>query len=245
MLRWDASPLEALLLDLDDTLLDNRAGLAAAKDRLAALLALRLGDVEPGRVRARFDAASSWFWSDDARHRWGRLDMLAARRAIVVRTLGELGRPEPALAAEAAAFYSELRDRSHVLFEGALDALARLRARTPRLGLVTNGAAAAQRAKIERFDLAGYFDVIVVEGEFGAGKPDARVFAHASAALGADPSRALMAGDDYACDVLGAQRAGLHAVWIDRDGRPAPPHRPPRPHRTLPSVVDLADALEG
>jgi putative hydrolase of the HAD superfamily len=108
---------------------------------------------------------------------------------------------------------------------------------------VTNGAAAAQRAKIERWGLAEYFDVVAIEGEVGAGKPDARHFGHALDALGVDPAATLMAGDNYACDVLGALHLGLHAVWIDREGRPAPPAAPPRPHRTLPSFVALVDAL--
>ena len=36
-----------------------------------------------------------------------------------------------------------------------------------------------QRDKIERHRLAGFFDVIVIEGEFGAGKPDEVVYRHA------------------------------------------------------------------
>jgi putative hydrolase of the HAD superfamily len=243
VLVWDGTRLEALLLDLDDTLLDNRAGVEAAQDRLAVLLAERLGDVGFADVRAAFDAASQWFWGDEARHRWGRLDMSAARRVVVERLLAALGRPDARLAAEGADLYTELRDAQYVLFEGALEALARLRARAPALGLVTNGAALAQRAKIERFDLARFFDVIVVEGEFGTGKPDARVFAHALGAVGAAPETALMAGDNYRCDVLGALGAGLHAVWIDRDRRGEPPLLPPRPHRTLASFVELVEEL--
>ena len=61
-----------------------------------------------------------------------------------------------------------------------------VRERAPALGLVTNGAAAPQRAKIDRFDLARFFDVIVVEGEAGFGKPDRRVFERALGALGVD-----------------------------------------------------------
>ncbi len=67
-------------------------------------------------------------------------------------------------------------------------ALAAVRAQVPSLGLVTNGAAAAQRAKIERFELARFFDVIVVEGEAGFGKPDPRVFERALARCAFPPS---------------------------------------------------------
>jgi putative hydrolase of the HAD superfamily len=243
MLRWDGHAIEAVLLDLDDTILDNQVGVEAAKQALAALLAERLGDVEPAALETAFDAASQWFWKDDERHRWGRLDMARARRAVVERLLEEMGRPDPRLAAEGGRLYTELRDLSYVPFEGALAALARLRAQTGALGLVTNGDTTAQRAKIDRLDVARFFDVIVVEGELGVGKPDPRVFAHALATLGAAPGAALMAGDNYVCDVLGALDAGMHAVWIDRHGRPETPRLPPRPHRTLASFVELVEAL--
>jgi putative hydrolase of the HAD superfamily len=243
VLHWDGTPIEALLLDLDDTILDNHAGLEAAWRDVAQFLATRIGDVEPAVVRAQLRASSDWFWSDDERHRWGRLDMPGSRRAVLTHVLEGVGRPAPALAAEASALYSALRDERLAPFDGALDALARLRERAPALGLVTNGAAAAQRAKIERFDLARFFDVIVVEGEAGFGKPDRRVFERALGAVDIAPARALMAGDNYECDVLGSLGAGLHAVWIDRKRLEETPVIPPRPHRTLASFIELVKEL--
>ncbi len=244
MLRWDGHELEAVLLDLDDTILDGRAGLDDAWDQVARALAERGGMVSSAAVRAQLRISSDWYWDDEERHRSGRLDLPRARQAVLAHVLESLGRPDPALAAEVAETYTALREAQSEPFPGAVEALVRLRVQTQALGLVTNGAAAAQRAKIERWGLAEYFDVIAIEGEVGAGKPDARHFGHALAALGADPAATLMAGDNYACDVLGALHVGLHAVWIDREGRPGPPVPPPRPHRTLPSFVALVDALD-
>ena len=45
-----------------------------------------------------------------------------------------------------------------------------------RLALVTNGAASLQRQKIARFELEPLFDLILVEGELGFGKPDERIY---------------------------------------------------------------------
>ena len=243
MLQWDGSPIEALLLDLDDTILDNQEGLEAAWRAVAHFLSTRIGDIEPDAVQAQLRASSDWFWSDDERHRWGRLDMPGSRRAVLAHVLQSVGRPAPALAAEASELYSALREERLEPFDGALEALARVRERAPALGLVTNGAAAAQRAKIERFDLARFFDVIVVEGEAGIGKPDRRVFERALGAVGVAPAQALMAGDNYECDVLGSLGAGLHAVWIDRSRLAKTPVIPPRPHRTLASFVELVKEL--
>jgi putative hydrolase of the HAD superfamily len=252
VLHWDDTTLDAVLLDLDDTILDNAAGLETAWETLSRAIATRVGDADEAAVGVQLRASSDWFWGDDARHRWGRMDMPGARRAVIAHVLESLGRPSPALAADLAVLYCELRDASLAPFDGALEALARLRERAPALGLVTNGAASAQRAKVERFDLARFFDVIAVEGEVGIGKPDARVYGHALGALEVAPERALMAGDNYECDVLGALGAGLHAVWLDRrrswlspGGVQPSKTPPPRPHATLASFVELVEKLGG
>jgi len=243
VLHWDGTPIEALLLDLDDTILDNRAGLDTALREFSQWLAGHLGGASPAVVQAQLRASSEWFWSDDERHRWGRLDMPGSRRAFLTHAIETIDRPAPDLVIEATDRYCAVREACLVPFDGALDALAQLRERAPALGLVTNGAAAAQRAKIDRFGLAHFFDVIVVEGEAGFGKPDRRVFERALAAVGVSPSRALMAGDNYECDVLGSLGAGLHAVWIDRERVARTPVVPPRSHGKLASFVELATEL--
>ena len=80
-------PLDAVLLDLDDTLLDERPGREAGR----AVLLAALCDARPALARealgAELDRQSHWFWSDPARHAAGRLDLRAARLAIVRRVL--------------------------------------------------------------------------------------------------------------------------------------------------------------
>ena len=53
------------------------------------------------------------------------------------------------------------------------------------MALLTNGSAAIQRRRIEKHALATYFDYILIEGEFGIGKPDRRVYLHANSHLDA------------------------------------------------------------
>ena len=110
------------------------------------------------------------------------------------------------------------------------------------MALVTNGAAARQRAKIERFELARYFDHIQVEGEFGAGKPDTRVYAHVLERLGASPQESMMVGDNFACDVVGPLVFGMRAAWVNPSGKVSP-LAAPRPYLTLRCVLELADHL--
>ena len=75
--------------------------------------------------------------------------------------------------------YSAERELRMEPFPGAIDTVRWLRASGSRLALITNGGAAGQRRKIERFGLADLFDLILIEGEVGFGKPDPRVFERA------------------------------------------------------------------
>jgi putative hydrolase of the HAD superfamily len=235
--------LDALLLDLDDTILDDRTSIDHCWGAVKDLLRERDPSLADPDLTATIGEVTGWFWSDPDREREGRLDLFAARRNILARVLDQMGRPDPALAEDASHHYGELREQTCRLADGALDALGRLRAAVPRLALVTNGAAVPQRAKIDRFELAGYFDHIQVEGEFGLGKPERAVYLHVAGRVDASPERCLMVGDNFRADVLGALDAGMHAAWIDIAGDGRAPHPAPRPHVTVESLVELADRL--
>jgi len=235
--------VEVLVLDLDDTILDDRSGGEPAWREAAQLLHRQDPELDLESLLGAIRAQADWFWSDAGRHRSGRLDLVAARRTIVQRALEALGRPGGAVAELAVRRYDEVRESRFALLDGAEAAVTRLRDEFRHLALLTNGASVPQRAKIERFGLERFFDHIQVEGEVGCGKPEARAFHRVAAAFGAPPERCLMVGDDFGRDVLGALDAGLHAVWIDRQGRGAPPERPPRPHGTALSLAALVDPL--
>jgi HAD superfamily hydrolase (TIGR01458 family) len=77
------------------------------------------------------------------------------------------------------------------------------------------------------------------------GKPAAAFFATALDALGADPSAALMVGDDIEADTLAAQRAGLTGVLV-RTGkyqRETLDRASGRPDHVIDSIADLPDLL--
>ena len=107
------------------------------------------------------------------------------------------------------------------------------------MALVTNGDAGQQRDKIERHDLARYFGAIVIEGEFGCGKPEERVYREVLRRLGIDPEGVWMVGDHLEWDVLAPQRLGLTGVWIDREGAGLPADTDARPHRIIGSLSEL------
>jgi putative hydrolase of the HAD superfamily len=85
---------------------------------------------------------------------------------------------------------------------------------------------------------------VVVSGELGIGKPDARVLAAALTALGVGPDGATMVGDSPERDVAGARAAGLAAVWINRTGRLLAAGEP-RPDATIRALDELEALLCG
>ncbi|HET7342403.1 MAG TPA: HAD-IA family hydrolase [Methylomirabilota bacterium] len=232
--------MRALLLDLDDTLLDYSGGV---EECWSAACASAAASVDPLRLVARLAEARRWFWSDPARHRRERTNMPRAWALIAARALEDCGCPDTALAAAIAEDFAARRRRVMDLFPEARACLQALRARGLPLGLVTNGDAREQRWKIERCALAPFFDAIVIEGELGAGKPDAIVYATALRALGVRAGADVwMVGDHLEFDVGGAQRAGLHGVWLDRAGAGLPSRSPVRPDRIVRALDEVVRA---
>jgi len=229
--------VKALLLDLDDTLLDYSGG---AETCWAEACASAAGSLEQARLVEILAASRRAFWDDPERQRRERVNMLRAWTQIAASALEAYGAPAPELAAAIAADFSARRRAIMALFPETLACLTALRAAGVPMALVTNGDATEQRWKIERCALAPFFGAIVIEGELGAGKPDAVVYRTALKALGVAPGPDVwMVGDHLEFDVAGAQRFGLRGVWVDRAGVGLPPAATVRPDRIVRALDEL------
>ncbi len=141
---------------------------------------------------------------------------------------------DESLAAELAqAFIIERRAR-HVVFPDSLNVMHQLK-RTHRLALITNGASDIQREKIAGAALEPFFDVILISGSLGFGKPDPKIFAAAVRHLDLAPDEAVMVGDSLSRDIEGARAAGIKTVWINRFART----RSERYHAPDAELIDL------
>ena len=121
--------------------------------------------------------------------------------------------------------------------EGLPESLARLREAGLTIVVVSNSDGSIER-KLRDAGLRALLDDVVDSALVGAEKPDPAIFRHALARSGSAPQRTLHAGDLHAIDVLGAQRAGLHAVLLDPHGDWSEPAC-----TKFPSVVALARAI--
>ena len=229
----------AVLLDLDDTILDDSGHAERCWGEACTVHAPELEGLDPTVLIEAIDRVRTWYWSDADRHRVGRLDLLAAYREVVTMAFEEVGLARSKAADRIAAHYRSRRDEEIRPFPEAVETVRWLRDAGCRLALLTNGAARAQRSKIERFGLEPLFDAVLIEGELGFGKPDPRVYARALADLDVEPERAWMVGDNPEWDVAAPQRQGIWGIWLDRWERGLAEGHPVRPDRIIRRLAEL------
>jgi len=229
----------AILLDLDDTILDDSSGIIDCWREACVAHHADMKGLEPNKVFDAIDRLREWYWSDAERHRVGRLDLAWARGEVVRLALADIGVDDLVLARRIGETYDALRDRSIKPIDEAVTTVTWLRERGCRLALLTNGGSRGQRKKIERFALEPLFDVILIEGEVGFGKPDPRIYSRALGDLGVSADQAWMVGDNLEWDVAGPQREGIAGIWIDARGRGVPDGHPVRPDRIIARLADL------
>lgn len=236
---------KAILLDLDDTIIAYDHGIdtdacwrtSVAKHVPAALM------TEVEEVVSAIKARASWYWSDPERHRVGRMDLWKARRDFIAESLSERGLGDWELAGRIAAAYGAERDEAIHLFPDSVGTIQHLRSLGIKLALLTNGNSEPQWRKIRRFGLAPLFDCILVEGEFGIGKPEERVYRHALEQLGVTAGDAWMVGDNFEWEVAAPQRLGIRGIWVDRRGSGVSADSATQPFMTIRSLGDLPPVL--
>ncbi len=202
-----------VLFDIDHTLFDFEAGKAVA---FAAVLREQ-GIDDPKPLEPIFSAVEQPLWRGLEQGELTLDTLNDARFAGLVERAGLDADPS----AMANAYLAWL-GRSGGLIDGARRLLDTLAGRCV-LGLASNGYSAVQRARIDNFDLAPYFDAVVISDEIGVAKPDTRFFDEAIRQLGnPEPSDVLMVGDSLSSDMEGGRRSGTATCWFNPSAQPAP-----------------------
>ncbi len=130
--------------------------------------------------------------------------------------LKKLGVDDPDFGQELAERFPAERKKAPFVYEDTFKTLDALKGQYQLL-LLTNGSPDLQNTKLTITpELSPYFDHIVISGAFGRGKPDPSIFEHALSLLSIDRDEAIMVGDNLMTDILGANRAGIQSVWINR-----------------------------
>lgn len=213
---WQA-PVRALLLDVDDTLIDTQSAMRGSCTRGAAA-------AWPGESAATHEAISGWFYDDPggyfdayARGEFAFADMRAARYHEACR---RVGLPEQGFATFESA-YLEAFATAQVVFDDALDFLDAAAAKEIPVAFVTNSGAAQTEMKLAAVGLAGR-GVVVTTDTLGIGKPDPAIFALAVDLLDVEAAGCLVVGDTLHTDIAGARASGMRAAWLQRLDMPEP-----------------------
>jgi len=217
-----------LSFDLDDTLWPVGPVIAAAERQLLSWLRERHPEIVSGHdlesLRALRDGVAQRF--PERSH-----DLTFLRHRALKDLFGAAGHAESLADAALEVFFSA-RNRVE-FYDDVRPALSRLRARY-RLFAISNGNADLHRCGIGDL-FAGHVTAIAA----GAAKPDARIYAALLEMAGVEAGQVLHIGDDPLADVIGATRAGMQAVWLNRDGREWPNAfaAPPRTVATLAEIM--------
>jgi putative hydrolase of the HAD superfamily len=205
----------AVLFDLYGTLADIEVDEHAIAPwvRLAELLERSDGMTEPARLRERFFQLSAEIAAVRGK---GRVIPTVFEQLLV-----EHGAPSDEAAV--AMFARTFRRASTVTLSRrpyAYALLRRLRAQPLRLGLVSNTEAILTHEDLDQLGLRALFDAIVLSSEVGAEKPEPEILRIALRQLVDATASAVMVGDTWETDVLGATRAGMSAIHLDRARAP-------------------------
>jgi putative hydrolase of the HAD superfamily len=227
----DISRIQAITLDLDDTLWPIWPTIALAETRLQEWLAQRAPNTaalfasphERHILRQAVEAGSPQ-----------RLHDLSFMRLEMIRLGLQVSDEDQGLAAAAfEVFFAARQDVT--LFDDALAALQKLSARWPVLAL-SNG-----NADVQRIGIGAFFCGSVSAHDAGAAKPDARIFQAAAHRLQLPPEHILHVGDDASMDVLGALDFGMQTAWVNRTEQVWSFAQ--QPHATVTSMAELCDML--
>ncbi|MET3504167.1 HAD family hydrolase [Halalkalibacter oceani] len=236
--------IKAIFFDLDDTLLWDQKSVQSAFDATCQVAAEKY-DIDPKalekavREEARklyasyetysftqmiginpFEGLWGNFLDEDENFKKMKEVVPGYRKDAWTNGLKALGIEDEAFGYELAERFPQERRKHPYVYEESFQVLDKLK-KDYRLLLLTNGSPDLQQTKLAITpELVPYFDHIVISGAFGKGKPDPSIFTHALEKMGIEKDEAMMVGDNLMTDILGASRAGMKSVWINRHDKP-------------------------
>ncbi|HTJ15382.1 MAG TPA: HAD family hydrolase [Steroidobacteraceae bacterium] len=223
--------VRAICFDLDNTLWDVWPVIMRAEQKMYDFLAERYPRVVASMTIEMMRAARE---QTAAAHPQMRHDFTFLRKQTLREHAQEFGYAE-AMVEEA--FDAFIRARNEVdLYPDVLPALEKLRARY-RLFTASNG-----NADLSKIGIAHFFERTIAARHVGALKPDPAIFHKVIEDTDLQSHEVVYVGDDPLLDVEGARGAGMHAIWIDREGSEWPTQIAPATY-TVRSLTELVELL--
>ncbi|MDP3083095.1 MAG: phosphoglycolate phosphatase [Rubrivivax sp.] len=218
-LPFQASDLQAAIVDLDGTMVDTVGDFEVA-------LALALADIGYPAVGREFISRTVGKGSEH----------------LLSKTLAEVGAPA-SLYDDAWQRYQQhyvaVNGRCSAVYPGVIEGLQALRARGLKLACLTNKPSAFARPLLALKGLDGFFDAVFGGDAFARKKPDPLPLLETCKALGVAPQHTLMVGDS-SNDAQAARAAGCPVVLVSYGYN----HGEPVARAGADAVIDRIDDLQ-
>jgi putative hydrolase of the HAD superfamily len=205
-----------ILLDLDDTLIDH----TGAERNAASMFGAHYADSIPGYDVQQF--VHKWHEAAEmhmAAFLRGEIDFQEQRRRRVRAIFAQYD----ISANEADAIFSDYLKHYEAAWRVFPDVLAFLDVHANEcLAVLSDGAQKQQEAKLKKTGIRRYFQFVVTAESTRLSKPNPLMFLHACELANVEPGEVCYIGDNLQKDAIGASKAGLWGIWLNRSGKPIP-----------------------
>lgn len=124
------------------------------------------------------------------------------------------------------------------LIDGTIELLNYLKPNY-QMHILSNGFKEVQYKKIENSGLKPFFDKIILSDEVGINKPHAGFFNHALQQTNASHHEAIMIGDSWDADIVGAYNSNIDQLWLNPKESQPNVFTPTYSVKTLDEIKDI------
>ena len=208
-------PYTDIFIDLDDTIYDTRNN--AQKALLEVFDHFNLGRYydSPDDFIVPYWKANTELWAQYARGEVHRDFLIAERfrRPLSEARGAQFDADFPSVVN--AYFFERSSEKSGVVADAheVLDYLAH----KYRLHIASNGLHEVQYRKMKSARLDSFFTSVILSEDAGANKPQTPFFEYALRSVGCAREAAIMIGDNFNTDIIGAKNAGIDQIYFKRD----------------------------
>ena len=196
-------PVEALIFDLDGTLVDTAPDLMGATNHALSLIGRR-----PMTMT-------------EVRHMVGHGAMALIKSGVAATGDGVDAATIKMMHTALLDYYADHIADDSVIFDGLLNVLHKARDAKLKLGVCTNKVERLSKKLLAELKMADYFGAVVGGDTLPIMKPDPAPYREVAKRLGVDASRTIMFGDSET-DIRTAQNAGVPVVAVTFGYTPQP-----------------------
>ncbi len=235
--------IKAVLFDLDGTLCDSDTAWSIAENETFQRLRKRYPRVLEKTITAAWTIVHQRLFQQlDA----AELSMAEVRDSRFPCLFNELGLPTDKIMEELSDFFCSRYLTSLYLYDDVA-VLEELHAY--HIGIITNGAndehTDSQLSKVRYLGLNERIQSLTISGEIGVRKPNLEIFRVACERADVLPKEAVYVGDTIQNDIVGANRAGMISVFINRKSDVLVPETAAeQPDYTVSGLYDVRSCLE-